>query len=143
MVRFIISLVFSKYMWWRYHIWHIDDQLYFIYILTHTHLFGDVAVLINVVKVKGPVELFCDRTPEQHRQTDDEVLKADWTVSVNVKCVEQEVSVGGCICRQKEWGSLIEWTVHDSQSSKGKWLGWGGGLDLMYDTGDFSTIFSC
>lgn len=85
-----------------------SNLLCFIYILTHTHLFGDVAVLINVVKVKGPVELFCDRTPEQHWQADDEVLKADRTVSVDVKCIEQEVSVGGGICGQKEWGSLIE-----------------------------------
>lgn len=42
-----------------------------------THLFGDVAVLIDVVEVKGPVELLGDRTSEQHRQADDKVLEAD------------------------------------------------------------------
>lgn len=68
----------------------------------HTHLFGDVTILINVVKVESPVELLGDRTSEQHWQADDEVLKTDWTVSVHVKRVEQEVSVGGCICRWKK-----------------------------------------
>lgn len=66
-----------------------------------SHLFGDVAILINVIQVKGPVELLCDGTPEQHRQADHKVLKPDGAVSVDVKRVEQEVSVGGRVWGQK------------------------------------------
>lgn len=68
-------------------------------ILRHIYLFGDVAILIDIIEVKGPVELLCDRTSEEHGQPDDKILKADRSVSVDVKRVEQEVSVGGCICR--------------------------------------------
>ena len=73
------------------------------------YLFGDVAVLIDVVEVKGPVELLSDGTSEQHRQADDKVLEADRTVSVDVKRVEQEVSIGACVCGQKEsgWGVSV------------------------------------
>lgn len=72
---------------------------------TNAHLFGDVTVLVDVVEVEGPVELLRDRTSEQNRQADDEVLEADRAVSVDVERVEEEVSVGGCICGQGE--SLI------------------------------------
>lgn len=68
---------------------------------TRTHLFGDVAVFIDVIEVKGPVEFLCHRAPEQHWQADDKVLEADGAVSVDVKRVEQKVSVGGCICGNK------------------------------------------
>lgn len=67
-----------------------------------TYLFGDVTVLINIIQIKGPVELLGDWPPEQHRQSYDEVLEADWSVSVYVKCVEQEVSIRGCICGQND-----------------------------------------
>lgn len=63
-----------------------------------THLFGDVAVFIDVIQIKGPVELLGHRTSEQHRQADDKVLEADRAVSVHVKRVEQKVGVGRCIC---------------------------------------------
>lgn len=67
-----------------------------------TYLFGDITVLINIIQIKGPVELLGDWPPEQHRQSYDEVLEADWSVSVDVKRVEQEVSVRGCICGQND-----------------------------------------
>lgn len=114
------------------------DNLYIVcglrvaHYITHTHLFGDVAVLVNVVEVKRPVELLSDRTSEQHWQADDKVLKPDWTVSVNVKCVEQEVSVRGCICGQIESGSQIYCTVFSKstqQAKKRKWFEWRGGFD--------------
>lgn len=89
--------------------------------ITHTYLFGDVAVLINVIEVKGPVKLLSNWTSEQHRQANDKVLKSDRTISVDVKRVEQEVSVGGCICRQKMQLSQLEW---------------GGGLDLIFDSSE-------
>lgn len=66
-----------------------------------THLFGDVAVFIDVVKIEGPVELLGHRAPEQHRQADDKVLEADRAVSLDVKRVEQKVGVGRCICGNK------------------------------------------
>lgn len=66
-----------------------------------THLFGDVAVFIDVVKIEGPVELLGHRAPEQHRQADDKVLEADRAVSLDVKGVEQKVGVGRCICGNK------------------------------------------
>lgn len=72
----------------------------------NTHLFGDVTVLIDVVEVEGPVELLCDRTSQQNRQANDEVLKADWAVSVDVEGVEEEVGVSGSVCRQKE---VFDW----------------------------------
>lgn len=62
-----------------------------------SYLFGDVAIFVNVVEVKGPVEFLRDRAPEQHRQADDKVLEADGAVSVDVEGVEKEVSIGGCI----------------------------------------------
>lgn len=62
------------------------------------YLFGDIAIFINVIEVKGPVELLSDRASEQHRQADDKVLKADRAISVYVKRVEQEVSISGRIC---------------------------------------------
>lgn len=67
-----------------------------------TYLFGDITVLINIIQIKGPVELLGDWPPEQHRQSYDEILEADWSVSVDVKRVEQEVSVRGCICGQND-----------------------------------------
>lgn len=67
-----------------------------------TYLFGDITVLINIIQIKSPVELLGDWPPEQHRQSYDEVLEADWSVSVDVKRVEQEVSVRGCICGQND-----------------------------------------
>lgn len=67
----------------------------------NTHLFGDVAVLVDVVEVKSPVELLGDRSSEQHGEANDKVLKADGAVSVKVEGIEQEVSVGGSICGQK------------------------------------------
>lgn len=73
--------------------------------ITCTYLLGDVAILINIIEVKSPVELLSDRTSEQHWQADDKVLKANWTISVDVERVEQEVGVGGGICGQKESGS--------------------------------------
>lgn len=69
-----------------------------VHVPTETYLFGDVAIFINVIEVKSPVELLGDRTSEQHRQADDKVLEPDRAISVYVKRVEQEVSVGGCIC---------------------------------------------
>lgn len=62
-----------------------------------SYLFGDVTIFINVIEVKGPVELLSDRTSEQHRQADDKVLEADGAIPVDVKRVEEEVSIGGCI----------------------------------------------
>lgn len=82
-------------------IWHV------IYPINQTYLFGDVAILINVIEIKGPVELLSDGAPEQNWQANDKVLKANWTISVYVECVEQEMSVGGCICGQNEWGKEI------------------------------------
>ncbi len=84
-------------------IWHVAFACLFqLCSVTHTDLFGDVAILINVIEVEGPVELLSDWTSEQHRQADDEILKADWTISVDVKRVEQEVSVRSCIWGQKQ-----------------------------------------
>lgn len=77
---------------------HVVDRLH-----NRQHLlFGDVAVLVDVVQVEGPVELLGDRTSEQHRQADDKVLKADRAVSVDVEGVEQKVGVRGCISLGKE-----------------------------------------
>lgn len=67
----------------------------------NTHLFGDVAVLVDVVEVERPVELLGDRSSQQHWEANDKVLKADGAVSVKVERIEQEVSVGGSICGQK------------------------------------------
>lgn len=63
-----------------------------------THLLGDVAVFIDVVQIKGPVELLGHRAPEQHRQADDKVLEANRAVPVDVKGVEEKVGVGRRVC---------------------------------------------
>ncbi len=38
------------------------------------YLFGDTAVFINIIQVKGPPQFLCHRTSKQNRQADYKVL---------------------------------------------------------------------
>ena len=38
------------------------------------YLFGDVAVLVDVIQVEGPVELLCDGSSQEDGEAHDKVL---------------------------------------------------------------------
>ena len=58
------------------------------------YLFGDVAVLVDVVQVEGPVELLRDGSPQEDREAHDEILTFEtrFTVWITVsKCFRKYV----------------------------------------------------
>lgn len=62
----LFESTWQKYQWWN--LWSITAWRF------SEHLFSDVTILVDVVKVESPVELFSDRSSQQHGQTDHKVL---------------------------------------------------------------------